>query len=226
MYILGDIHGDFSVIVNFCRKNESKDQINLIQVGDFGAGFSDDFLDDMVYLNDCLFKHNVTLYVIRGNHDDPKFFNGDYNWSNLKLLKDYTTLDIEGVRILLIGGAISIDRNYRTKDISWWDNENVIMDIEKIHELRDVDIVITHTAPNFVNPINLNSLVLFFAKDDINLLHDLEYERNNLKIIYDALCKNNEIKHWFYGHFHDTNTEVYNNTTFNLLGINEFYNLN
>ena len=85
----------------------------MIQVGDFGAGFRKDFLDDMLYLNDVLNEYNVTLYVIRGNHDDPKFFNGNHNWGNLKLLKDYTVLDLEGKKILLIGGAISIDRGNR-----------------------------------------------------------------------------------------------------------------
>jgi predicted phosphodiesterase len=226
MFILGDIHGNFNQIVNFCRRNESKQPINLIQLGDFGAGFSPDFLDDMEYLNEYLFEHNVTLYVIRGNHDDPKFFNGNYNWSNLKLLKDYTVLDLEGKKILLIGGATSIDRNSRTENISWWSDEIFHLDVQKIKELKNIDIVITHTAPNFVNPVSFNSLVLFFAKYDINLLRDLEDERNNVKIIYDILSENNKIEQWFYGHFHDTSTEEHNNTTFDLLGINEFYYLN
>jgi predicted phosphodiesterase len=226
MVILGDIHGNFNLIVNFCRKNESKQPINLIQLGDFGAGFSPDFLDDMEYLNEHLFEYNVTLYVIRGNHDNPKFFNGKYNWSNLKLLKDYTVLDLEGKKILLIGGATSIDRNHRTENISWWSDEIFRLDIKKIKKLKDIDIVVTHTTPNFANPISLNSLVLLFAQDDSNLISDLTFERSELKRLYDILSENNEIKHWFYGHFHNTNTEEYNNTTFNLLGIDEFYDLN
>jgi predicted phosphodiesterase len=226
MFILGDIHGNFNQIVNFCRRNESKQPINLIQLGDFGAGFSPDFLDDMEYLNEHLFEYNVTLYVIRGNHDNPKFFNGKYNWSNLKLLKDYTVLDLEGKKILLIGGATSIDRNHRTENISWWSDEIFRLDIKKIKKLKDIDIVVTHTTPNFANPISLNSLVLLFAQDDSNLISDLTFERSELKRLYDILSENNEIKHWFYGHFHNTNTEEYNNTTFNLLGIDEFYDLN
>ena len=226
MVILGDIHGNFNLIVNFCRKNESKQPINLIQLGDFGAGFSPDFLDDMEYLNEHLFEYNVTLYVIRGNHDDPKFFDGKHNWSNLKLLKDYTVLDLEGKKILLIGGATSIDRNHRTENISWWSDEIFRLDIKKIKKLKDIDIVVTHTTPNFANPISLNSLVLLFAQDDSNLISDLTFERSELKRLYDILSENNEIKHWFYGHFHNTNTEEYNNTTFNLLGIDEFYDLN
>ena len=198
----------------------------MIQLGDFGAGFSPDFLDDMEYLNEHLFEYNVTLYVIRGNHDNPKFFNGKYNWSNLKLLKDYTVLDLEGKKILLIGGATSIDRNHRTENISWWSDEIFRLDIKKIKKLKDIDIVVTHTTPNFANPISLNSLVLLFAQDDSNLISDLTFERSELKRLYDILSENNEIKHWFYGHFHNTNTEEYNNTTFNLLGIDEFYDLN
>ena len=30
------------------------------------------------------------------------------------------------------------------------------------------------------------------------------------------------IKYWYYGHFHDSKTEVINQVVFKLLGINEF----
>ncbi|NCW12503.1 MAG: VCBS repeat-containing protein [Chitinophagia bacterium] len=36
---------------------------------------------------------------------NPDFFNGNYNYSNLKLLKDYTILNIDGHNFLFIGGA-------------------------------------------------------------------------------------------------------------------------
>ena len=226
MFILGDIHGNFSTIVNFCRKNISKEPLNLIQVGDFGAGFRKDFLDDMLYLNDVLNEYNVTLYVIRGNHDDPKFFNGNHNWGNLKLLKDYTVLDLEGKKILLIGGAISIDRGNRIEGSSWWEDEKFILNDDEIKNINNINIVITHTAPNFIHSTEFNGIVKFYIQYDKNLSTELINERNDLTVLYEKLIKNNEINHWFYGHFHSYNTETYNNTTFTLLNVDEFYNLN
>jgi predicted phosphodiesterase len=225
MVLLGDIHGDFQTIVNFARANETLEPINLIQVGDFGAGFHSEFLEDMVYLNDELKSFNVTLYVIRGNHDDPKYFNGDYTWSNLKFLSDYTVLVLEGKRILLVGGAISIDRLSRTENKSWWRDEGFILNSDKLSEYEGIDIVVTHSAPHFVFPQTFNSLVLSFAQYDSKLIDDLNDERGRFNEMYRILSEKNKIKHWFYGHFHTTKFEQYEETKFNVLGINYFYEL-
>lgn len=222
MVLLGDIHGDFQEIYYFSKRNETQEPINLIQVGDFGAGFKSSFIDDMEYLNTELANSNVTLYAIRGNHDDPKFFNGEYNWSNIKLLPDYTVLEIEGKRILLVGGAISIDRLQRTENVSWWKDEVFNFDSEKLSEFRNIDTVITHSAPHFVFPQTFNSLVLSFASYDSKLIQDLTDERNRFNEMYNILNENNKIKHWFYGHFHTTRSERYEDTMFHVLGVNFF----
>lgn len=225
MYLLGDIHGDFNVISYFAQDNANKDPKTLIQVGDFGAGFRKHFLDDMDYLNNILSEFNVTLYVIRGNHDDPKFFNGEYNWSNIKLLPDYTVLFIEGRRILFIGGATSIDRLQRIPTVSWWEDEPFNLDVDKLSTYEDIDMVITHTSPKFAHPIGFNNLVMTYAKMDLKLLNDLTNEREALSITYQTLIEKNKITKWFYGHFHDTEITRYENTDFHLLGINFIHQL-
>jgi predicted phosphodiesterase len=225
MIVLGDIHGDFKTITFFARKNKFKEPQNLIQVGDFGAGFSKFFLDEMEFLNNELRDSNITLYVIRGNHDDPKFFTGEYEWSNIKLLKDYTTLVIEDKKVLFVGGAISIDRLHRIENVSWWADEIFNFDEKKLVEFDGIDIVVTHNAPNFVYPQTFNHLVMSFASHDPNLLIDLTFERESINKMYQILIKKNNIEHWFYGHFHTTKSEIYDKTMFNLIGINNFYNL-
>lgn len=225
MYILGDIHGDFNVISYFAQDNKDREPITLIQVGDFGAGFHSEFLNDMEYLNSVLREFNVTLYAIRGNHDDPKFFDGTHTWSNIKLLSDYTVLVLEGKRILFIGGATSIDRLQRTPNKSWWEGEPFNLDVEKLSLFEGVDIVVTHTAPDFAYPLGFNHLVMSYAGYDASLLNDLTNERSSLKIAYKTLTEKNNISNWFYGHFHDTQTTFFENTKFNLLGINHFYQL-
>jgi predicted phosphodiesterase len=222
MILLGDIHGDFQTIVNFSRKNKSDDPKHLIQVGDFGAGFGIHFIDDMSYLNEQLRDANITLYVVRGNHDNPNFFNGEFEWSNIKLLKDYTVMSIEGKRILFVGGAISIDRLQRIEGITWWRDEVLNFNSELLETFEGIDVVVTHSAPNFVFPKSFNQLVMSFAAYDSNLLEDLTYERELLNQMYSILIKKNNIKDWFYGHFHRTMSETYQNTVFNLLGVQHF----
>jgi predicted phosphodiesterase len=225
MILLGDIHGDFQAIVNFARKKDTSEPSYLIQVGDFGAGFNSEFLIDMDYLNQELANANITLYVIRGNHDDPKYFNGEHEWSNLKLLKDYSILVIEAKRILLVGGAISIDRLHRKENVSWWRDETFNFNRELLETFENIDVVITHSSPNFVYPQTFNHLVMSFAAYDPNLLNDLTFERERFNEMYEILIKKNNIKHWFYGHFHTTRSETYENTNFKVLGINHFYEL-
>jgi UDP-2,3-diacylglucosamine pyrophosphatase LpxH len=225
MYLLGDIHGNFNEISYFAQKNIEKEPTTLIQVGDFGAGFHSDFLDDMEQLNTTLNEFNVTLYAIRGNHDDPKFFDGTYNWSNIKLLPDYTVMVIEGKRILFIGGATSIDRLQRTPGKTWWDGEVFNLDVDKLSQFEGIDVVVTHTAPKFAFPIGFNSLVMSFAAYDSTLIENLTNERNAVGIVHETLKEKNKIKKWFYGHFHTTETTRYEDTDFHVLGINYIYQL-
>lgn len=225
MYLLGDIHGEFNTIYYFALKNENKEPINLIQVGDFGAGFHKGFISDMEYLNDKLAEFNVMLYAIRGNHDDPRYFDGTHNWSNIKLLPDYSTEIIEGKKVLFIGGATSIDRLYRKPNVSWWEGEAFKLDYDKLRTFEDVDIVVTHTSPKFAYPIGFNDLVMNFAQHDPALVNDLLNERELLSITYNTLKEKNKIKKWFYGHFHTIETTYYEETDFHVLGINHIHQL-
>jgi len=234
LYLIGDIHGNFNYL-----KYMLKDLQNsyLIQVGDFGIGFNErmndmDLLED---LNDFLRLRNCILYVIRGNHDNPSFFDGSVNFDCLKLLPDYSVLNLKGWgKILLIGGAISIDRVYRVEEarggskVYWWKDEKVNFDPVKLEEIRDIDLVVTHTAPDYCFPDNRNGfppIVTGFYKYDPNLLVELTEERNLMTQIFDLILKNNKIKAHYYGHFHSTRSEIHKGVEHHLLGINEVVEL-
>ena len=132
---------------------------------------------------------------------------------------------IEGKRILFIGGATSIDRLQRTPDKTWWEGEIFNLDVDKLLECENIDVVITHTAPKFAFPIGFNSLVMGYAAYDPMLIENLTNERNALTIAYETLKGKNKITKWFYGHFHATETTYYEDTNFHLLGINQFHQL-
>jgi len=233
----GDIHGDENVIPNFIRDHEL-DTCAVFQAGDFGIGFEPDHKDQkwLKYINKRMNHSNSDLFVIRGNHDDPRYFDGNTVMSNLRLIKDYEIININGWNILGIGGSVSVDRTDRTswwwhqakktRGLNdWWEGEVVDFQEETLNELRDIDIVITHTAPTFCPPLTKGNIKKWLAKDD-ELDTDVAVERYLLTRMYGILKENNNISEWYYGHFH-INTKSYDdNTTFTALDINKIVQSN
>lgn len=239
--VIGDTHANHSYITYQMKMLNLQDMI-LLHVGDFGVGFNNIHTDklNLRRLNDSLAERNCHLYTIRGNHDDPAFFTGDYEYSHLHLVPDYTVVNVNGDNVLMVGGAVSIDRVLRKEDMlkntdrpSYWYDETFVLNEEKIKDLTNITYVITHSSPKFVFPINnfnneLGShghLVEHFATNDSLLKDDLNKEREDITQLYEILNKNNTIKKWIYGHFHSHNAEYYGDTDFICLGVNEFYNI-
>ena len=239
--LLGDIHGSFNNFMWHIKSNKLTDCV-IYQVGDFGIGFTNEY-NDMATLgniNKFLRERNIQMYVIRGNHDNPYFFDGHLmnHFENLHLIPDYTVIDINGYKILGVGGAVSIDRRGSKRDqleyakagrdieLYWYD-EVFVLNEEKIKSIEGVDIVVTHTAPNFCAPVNKNGfgyLVDQFAEDDVNLKKDLIEERDLVTKMWELLKeKNPNIKYHFYGHFHNTHNDIINGVEHRLLGVNEMY---
>jgi len=222
----GDIHTNLDVIPNYL-KNMDLTNCAVFQVGDFGIGFDNEFKENkrMKYLNGRMKSLNSDLYVIRGNHDNPKYFDGNYNLSNLFLLKDYSEIDINGWNILGVGGAISVDRTERKgfwdkkKTHDYWENESLVFDEDKLNKFRFVDIVVTHSAPNFCYPLSKGGIETWILKDK-ELSNDVLVERHQLSLMYEILSKNNKIINWYSGHFHQNNISYNGNTKFTSIDIN------
>ena len=240
LIFLGDIHGNFNYVKWYIKAHHLKD-CTIYQVGDFGIGFTNEY-NDMNTLNDLdnfLKVKNIQMYTIRGNHDNPKFFDGHLanHFDNLHLLADYTVIDIEGTKILGVGGAVSVDRRPRMREqleyaragreveLHWYD-EVFVLDEEKLKTFENIDIVVTHTAPDFCRPDNklcFGYLVEQFAQDDSKLYDDLREERTLLTKMCDTLKEKNKPDCWFYGHFHNNWNANIEGTNYRLLGVDEFY---
>lgn len=238
---LGDIHGNFNYIASEIKRKMISD-CTIIQVGDFGIGFTTPENDKKILETFDLFlaQYNITMYVIRGNHDNPKFFKGEHILNNLKLIPDYTVLEIDNHRILCVGGAVSVDRvprlsemqksaGYGSKKEQFWFDENFVFLEDKIKDLRDIDIVVTHTAPEWCAPDNsrgFGSFVEEFAYYDDKLIDDLKFERAEMTKMFNLLSENNKISHHFYGHFHRHDVTIKDETTHTMVDINELFLLN
>lgn len=207
LYIVGDIHGELSTLVfNLTQRYKIKNA-NVIVAGDFGVGFGKDEYEKQLYnkVKERLDKNNINIYAVRGNHDNPKYFDGKHDFERLHYLVDYEITEISGKTILPIGGAISIDRDIRIKTNEnwekynsdkrcWWKNE----DVERVNITTlptKVDIIITHEAPLTFEPIIIKQPSM-----DLELYEDILASRQYLNRILEEVNFN----WWFYGHYHSS----------------------
>ena len=250
--ICGDIHGDFNLLVNkVCVQYQMKDTL-VIVAGDCGFGFErKEYYENIVRrnakrVNDC----NNRFLFIRGNHDNPAYFDGKtFRHKRFMAIPDYSIVKANGHTILCIGGAISVDRQARIEawercqrkmhrhthtssadDILspnyYWPDEAPVFNREILSEITSqhkVDTIVTHTAPSFCELLNKNGL-LQWAIGDNRLLEDVRKERGTMDAICETL-KDQAVKHWCYGHFHQSWHSPVNGIFFKMLDIMEMYEI-
>lgn len=217
-FITGDTHGQFSRIKEFCDKmNGSLSQENdiMIILGDAGINYwscheYDKWKDKK--LKDKLVKLPITLFSIHGNHEmrpssietyETKQWHGgtvyyEEKYPNLLFAKDGEVYDIEGKKVLVIGGAYSVDKHYRLiRDLNWFSDEQPSDEI-KADVLKTInkhngkfDAVLTHTAPLRYEPIE------WFLQGLDQSTVDKSTEEW-LDEIYDKI----KCKYWYCGHYH------------------------
>ena len=238
---VGDIHGawkTFKSLIDRYKLGNIEEITYIIQVGDFGIGFNNKYdMQTLEDLNNFFKERNIICIAIRGNHDDPSFFQGNHIYSNLQLVPDYTTIEIDGKKHLFVGGAVSIDRKYRvsqdqkeasygSSQRSWWYDEIFILDEEKLKDIYGVEVVVTHTAPEWCHPDNrkgFGNLVDEFVYNDKDLYADLDKERQDMSKMFQILKNNgNYIKKHYYGHDHASSISMNGYCIHYLLNINEF----
>ncbi len=229
LYFMGDIHGDFGAILRFVMIQDIQNAA-IIQVGDFGLGFIEDDAERklLARLNRILQQRNIHLYAIRGNHDKPSCFLGhESRLPNISFLPDYTVLSLSGKKILCVGGALSIDRCNREQDINYWLEEPFIFEEKKIACCSNIDIVVTHNAPDLVPPFGMEGVNHEYFRRDPPLRTDLVQERLDLTKMYRILKQepSNKLTHWFYGHFHSHIITDLEGTQFVMLDLDQAYKL-
>jgi predicted phosphodiesterase len=187
--LVGDVHGKYDRYHKIIRQTEYHPY--TLQIGDFG--FKYDTLKNVDYT-----KH----LIIGGNHD-----NYDTCYKYPHFLYDYGYTSINGVKFFYYRGAYSIDRQYRTIGIDWWEQEQVSIDqFMKARELyREIkpDIVITHDCPESIN---------------YHLLPPGATRYQNLTgWALDELFRIHQPKIWRFGHYHKTWEMTINGTHFKCL---------
>lgn len=214
IYITGDRHGNFSDIGEFCVKTKTKKDDIMIVLGDAGINYYGNKKD--IKLKESLSNLPITLFCIHGNHEnrpnnidsyeEKNFLGGtayiEPNYPNIIFAKDGEAYDINGYKCLVIGGAYSVDKEYRLlRGYSWWEDEQPTPSIKnavetKIEALRHtVDVVLTHTCPSKYIPIEMFLPFIDQSKVD-----------NSTEEWLNEIEKNLNYTKWFCGHYHTNKT--------------------
>lgn len=238
--VCGDIHGDFNTVIHkLCVQYQMTDTM-LVIAGDCGFGFEKlGYYENVFKRNSVrLSKANNWMVMLRGNHDDPSYFQKiKISHERFCTIPDYSVIQACGHNILCIGGAVSIDRSHRidydkahakSGKSSYWTDEMPVYDAARLDEIGaslKIDTVISHTAPSFCELISKNGLAQW-ASQDPKLLADCETERQTIdKILSHLKSSGHPIKHWYYGHFHQSWNAEIDSILFSMLDIMEFKEL-
>ena len=186
----GDLHGVYSLLPHIRGMHAEADEI--IFVGDFGYGFPGP-QDKWVVNYGHNLEGNPTFATSRGNHDNP------YTIRNLTDLTDGKIRYIEDGTIedgtLYIGGAYSLDKQYRIPGFDWWAGEE-LTDAWWDKFLSELDggsihTVVTHDCPNVILP--------FFGYKNVL--------KTNTGGWLDILLTNlPNVNNWIFGHHHKNMT--------------------
>ena len=199
IFITGDTHGD----VDYWKLHDlkSKDLTYddyLIICGDAGICWSPELLPQFLKLYSCL---GCTILFIDGNHENFEMLNAcqlvEFHGALMHQIDEHIfhilrgeILTLEDKTFLCLGGAVSIDKMYRTPYISWWPEEEITN--------RDID----NTLENLKKVKYKVDYVLTHCCDTHTVIKAFGFRRDKCTDQLTFIDKIVEYKHWFFGHYH------------------------
>ena len=204
IYITGDIHRDFSRFLSL----ETRKEDMMIILGDVGINFY--LNEEDKKLKESLKKYNMKFFCVRGNHEERpenistykevEMFGGkvflEEEYPYLIFAKDGETYEIDGKKVLVIGGAYSIDKDLRLISHYPWFQDEQLNKKEQNLILKKVkgnhyDIVLSHTCPNKYLPVE--SFKFGVEKPNVDKSMELFLDKIEESITYDK---------WYCGHYY------------------------
>ncbi|MCM1168212.1 MAG: metallophosphoesterase [Ruminococcus sp.] len=199
IYITGDTHGRAGEFLGRFGDPPTADD-TVIVAGDFGFIFNKNNTAGL----DMLKKQPFTTAFVDGNHEnfDELYKYPEERWNggvihrvadNIVHLTRGGLFTIEGRSFFTFGGAHSIDKAWRTENVSWWSAE--MPSAEEYARGREtlsrcgftVDYIVTHTCPE-----SLSERVCLRPNSA-----DLE-----LRKFLQEVADKTSFKRWYFGHYH------------------------
>lgn len=220
--IAGDWHCDTEWAIKSLNMFAELGIKRIVQLGDFGIWPGHSGARFILKVQKTLAKHDQILYVVPGNHEDydrinktPLAEDGFQHYRpNVKIVPRGYRTTIDGVRIVALGGANSIDRFewHRVPGESWWEQEQItLQDVYNTIQPGEADVMFAHDSPYGVNiPLNHRDGSLWGYKA-------LEYANESRQMMRSAVDAVKP-KLFMHGHYH-----VFHDQTVMLnYGVNEY----
>ena len=212
-FITGDTHGANHPRVKTLIHQHPEyqpEEMALIILGDAGFNY---FLDNRDSKDKKVVNRlGVKVYCVRGNHEQrPELIEGmkqvydedvqgfvyyESKYPNIRYFKDGRFYMINDYYTLVLGGAYSVDKDFRLRRGSQWFEQEQLSETErnkimKNLEGEEVDLVLSHTCPISWEPIDLflNSI----DQSEVDKSMELWLEEVKYTIDWDV---------WCFGHFH------------------------
>lgn len=201
-YITGDTHRDFTIVHNLPKGS------TLIILGDAGINY---FLNEEdKELKEYLNSLDITFLCVQGNHEERpeniptykenKMYGGkvfiEDDYPNLIFLKNGEIYTINNKKVLVIGGAYSIDKNIRlTYGWHWFKDEQLskseMNTILEKYQGTHVDVILSHTSPKKFEPVEV-----FLSGIDQNTVD------KTMEEFLDTVEETIKYDKWYCGHYH------------------------
>ena len=209
IYITGDTHGNFQRIKEFCQEQQTTTNDYLIILGDAGINY---FGDQDNKLKEELTKLPITFLCVYGNHEERpeniktyqeiNLFDGimyqEKNYPNLLFFKDSEIYTILNKKVLVIGGAFSVNKDLMIeRGYKWFKDEQPSELIKKqtLNNLKEnnyqVDYILSHTCPYKYLPYEM-----FYVG-----VNQDKVDQSTEKFL-DLIEELTDYHKWYCGHFH------------------------
>lgn len=155
----------------------------IVQAGDFGLWTpKQETFRFLKGLNNVLVQHDIVLYWVDGNHE---CFPHLYEWpigddgtrqirTNIFHLPRGLRWEWLGVKFVALGGAHSVDKDYRVHGEEWWPEEHVTYaEIQQVIDGGPADVMIMHDVPAGVpnlitdDPLGQHQAARWFGEHNI-----------------------------------------------------------
>ena len=211
IFITGDTHGEFYRLSHLKQTDDDM----IIILGDAGINYYLNGKDQK--LKEFISLYKIKLFCIQGNHEERpekiktyktrKFHNGivyyEEDYPNILFAKDGEIYNFNNHKVLVIGGAYSVDKHFRKAyGYNWYESEQPSEKTKNkiVRVLKDldnkIDIILSHTCPYKYLPREM-----FLEGVDQSTVD------NSTEYFLDKIEETTDYNLWYCGHYH-TDKEI------------------